>query len=68
MADLKLRDVTDGILRCFFNVYNQLGYGFLKKIYQNAMAIELNNSQYKVAQQFPIKVLFKNFLVGEYFA
>jgi len=42
LAELKHKDVTDKILRAFFKVvYPQLGYGFLEKIYENAMAIAL---------------------------
>jgi GxxExxY protein len=45
-----------------------LGYGFLEKVYQNAMYFELKSLGYKVEAQKPIKVYFKNQLVGEYYA
>ncbi|MBI2353887.1 MAG: GxxExxY protein [Deltaproteobacteria bacterium] len=61
-------DVTDGILKAFYKVYNSLGYGFLEKVYENALLIELVNSDFLVLQQHPIQVLYENQQVGEYFA
>ena len=37
-------DITEIILRCFFNVYNKLGFGFLEKVYENALIIELREA------------------------
>lgn len=64
----KHQDVTDLILKAFFNVYNGLGYGFLEKVYENSMMIELKSLGLNCEKQKPIKVYFKNFNVGEYFA
>ncbi len=61
-------DVTDGILKAFYKVYNSLGYGFLEKVYENALVIELVNSGFQVRQQYPIQVLYEKQPVGEYFA
>ncbi len=61
-------DVTDGILKAFYKVYNSLGYGFLEKVYENALLIELVNTGFQALQQHPIQVLYENRLVGEYFA
>jgi GxxExxY protein len=61
-------EITDGILKSFYKVYNSLGYGFLEKVYENALVIELLNSGYGVRQQQPITVLYENQQVGEYFA
>ena len=55
-------------LKSYYTVYNQLGYGFLEKVYQNAMYFELKSLGYKVEAQKQIKVYFKNQLVGEYYA
>jgi GxxExxY protein len=68
MTDLLYKDITDSILKAYCTVYNQLGYGFLEKVYQNAMYFELKSLGYKVDAQKQIKVYFKNQLVGEYFA
>jgi GxxExxY protein len=68
MADLLYKNVTDSILKAYYAVYNQLGYGFLEKVYQNSMYFELKALGYKVEAQKQIKVYFKNQLVGEYYA
>ena len=47
---------------------NTLGAGFLEKVYENALAIELRKADLKVEQQFPIQVTYDNIPVGDYFA
>jgi GxxExxY protein len=64
----KHQDVTDLIIKAFFNVYDALGYGFLEKVYENSMMIELKSLGLNCEKQKPIKVDFKTFNVGEYFA
>lgn len=66
--DLKHKELTDGILKTFYEVYNELGYGFLEKVYQNSMYLELKNKGYKVEAQNKIKVYYKGTEVGEYYA
>jgi GxxExxY protein len=66
--DLKHKELTDGILKTFYEVYNELRYGFLEKVYQNSMYIELKNKGYKVEAQSKIKVYYKGTEVGEYYA
>jgi GxxExxY protein len=68
MSNLLHKGITDSILKTYFAVYNHLGYGFLEKVYQNAMYLELKSLGYKVEAQKPIKVYFKNQLVGEYYS
>lgn len=68
MADLIHNEISKPILRIFYDVYNELGYGFLEKVYQNAMYFELKSQGYKVEAQKQIKVFFKNQLVGEFYA
>jgi GxxExxY protein len=68
-VDLKHRDITDKILHAFFKiVYPQLGYGFLEKVYENAMVIALTSLGLQVEQQARIEVRFQGKIVGEYFA
>lgn len=62
------KKLSDSILKIFFEVYNALGYGFLEKIYQNAMYLELKNQGFKVEAQKQIKVYYKESVVGEYYA
>lgn len=61
-------DKTERIIKCFFKVYNTLGFGFLEKVYQNALLIELKKEGFHCESQFPIKVYYENSLVGDYFA
>jgi len=61
------KELTDTIIKCFYKVYNALGYGFLEKVYENALKIELEKDGLKVTQQKPIKVFYENNIVGEYF-
>lgn len=61
-------DVTDGIIKAFYKVYNSLGYGFLEKVYENALCLELASSDFRVSQQQPVQVFYEQKLVGEYFA
>ena len=62
------KDITDKIIRAYYNVYNSLGYGFLEKVYENAMMIELRNLGLNVKKQVSIKVFYEGHLVGQYFA
>ena len=64
----KHQDLTERIIGAFYNVYNRLGYGFLERVYENAMVIELQTTGLKVEQQMPIKVRYRGQVVGEYFA
>ena len=59
-------DITGQILKAFYNVYNTLGYGFLEKVYENAMLIELRKMGLKCSNQIPIKVFYENQIVGDY--
>ncbi len=68
MTNLLHKSITDAILKAYFNVYNELGSGFLEKVYQNSMYIELIALGYKVEAQKQIHVYFKDQLVGEYYA
>lgn len=67
MSDKLLhKHITDKILRAFYNVYNTLGPGFLEKVYENALAVELRGMELRVAQQQPLKVYYHDRLVGDY--
>ena len=61
-------EISSKVLKAFYNVYNKLGYGFLEKVYENAMLIELKKFGLFAEKQKPIKVYYDNELVGEYFA
>ena len=67
--ELKHSEITSEILHAFFKrVYHQLGYGFLEKVYENAMAIELQKMGLDVKQQAQIDVYYAGQAVGKYMA
>jgi GxxExxY protein len=68
MNNIKHQAITEKIINSFYTVYNILGYGFLEKVYENAMLIELRKAGLDVAPQAPIKVFYNDQIVGEYFA
>ena len=60
--------LTREIIGCAYKVHNALGAGFLEKVYENALRIELIKLGHKVKQQEPINVTYEGHIVGEYFA
>jgi len=66
--NFKHSEITDKIIKAYYNVYNQLGYGFLEKVYEHALMIELPKFGLECKNQFPIKVFYDKKNVGEYFA
>jgi len=64
----KHQDITRLIIKAFYNVYNTLGYGFLEKVYENALLIELRKFGLKAVAQVPIKVYYDKVMVGSYLA
>jgi GxxExxY protein len=64
----KHAEVTERIIAAFYQVYNVLGYGFLEKVYQNAMELELKARGLTVIPQAPLKVFCDGIVVGDYFA
>lgn len=62
------KELTSKIIKAFYKVNDSLGYGFLEKVYENAMFIELNEMGLQVKRQKNIKVFYKGFKVGDYFA
>lgn len=61
-------ELTSLILKTYYEVYNELGYGFLEKVYQNALLIELKNKGLEVTPNKKIKVYYKGENVGDYYA
>lgn len=61
-------EITETIIGCAYRVHNELGSGFLEKVYENALALKLVESGLQVKQQEPIAVYYHQKLVGEYFA
>jgi GxxExxY protein len=66
MGDLLLEKLTNQIISCYYDVYNTLGYGFLEKVYENAMLIKFDEAGLIAQNQVPIKVYFHDKCVGSY--
>ena len=66
--DFKHNELTEKIIAIFYKVYNKLGYGFLEKVYENAMMIELKKENFSATSQSPIKVVYEGEIIGEYYA
>ena len=63
-----LNSLSEIIIGCVFNVSNTLGAGFLEKVYQNALIIELLECGLYVEKEKPITIYYKDKIVGEYYA
>ena len=66
--ELLHKNITDEIIRCFYEVYNILGYGFLEKVYESSLYTELLGCGLSCERQKKIEVNYKDKLVGEYYA
>ena len=64
----KHSEITKAIIKAYYNVYNELGYGFLEKVYERAMMVELEDMDLECVSQSEIKVIYTGQLVGDYFA
>ena len=65
---MKADDLTQKIIGCAYKVHNALGPGFLEKVYENALRIELEKLGLNIKQQEPLNVTYEGQVVGEYFA
>ena len=68
MKNLIQGDLTSQVLEVFFHVYNVLGYGFLEKVYENALLLSLKKKGLSPARQVQLSVVFEGEPVGVYFA
>ncbi|TDE00620.1 GxxExxY protein [Flavobacterium sandaracinum] len=68
MGTILHEELTKPIIKIFFDVYNELGYGFLERVYQNALYFELKANGFDVEAQKKIKVYYKEIEVGDYYA
>ncbi len=66
--EIQHKEITEQIIGAAFEVHNQLGSGFLEKVYKNAMQVELSQRGLKCETEYQIKVKFKGVIVGEYYA
>ena len=64
---MEYEELTHKIIGCAYNVFNELGFGFLESIYKKAMIIELVKNNLKVESEKPLKVYYDNQIVGDFF-
>ena len=62
------QELTGKIIGAAFALHNDLGAGFLEKVYSNALAVELGQTGISCEREVPFKVKFKNIVVGDYCA
>jgi len=62
------QETTSVIINCFYKVYNTLGFGFLEKVYENALYLEMMNQGLNCKKQVPITVYYHGNAVGDYYA
>ena len=65
---LECEELTGKIIGCFYEVYNFLGFGFLEKVYANALALEFARVGLVFGKEVPVGVCYKGDDVGDYFA
>ena len=65
---MDFRELTYKINGAIFEVHRTLGEGFLEKVYENALLVELQNQGLRVESQVPVPVFYKGSLVGDYMA
>jgi GxxExxY protein len=65
---MKHEELTEKIIKAFYKVYNTLGYGFLEKVYENALYIELTEMGFSVQKQKKHNVYYFGHIVGDYCA
>lgn len=66
--NFKHAEITDKILKAFFTVYNKLGFGFLEKVYERALVIELKKLGLNAETQKAVKVFYDLEIIGDYYA
>jgi GxxExxY protein len=62
-----LNDLSGRVIGCAFTVLNTLGVGFLEKVYENSLAIELREAGLAIVRQPGVRVVYHSMVVGEYF-
>ncbi|RLB78979.1 MAG: GxxExxY protein, partial [Deltaproteobacteria bacterium] len=65
---MKYSKLTEKIIKAAYTVHNVMGFGFLEKVYQNALMIELRKTGLSILSEEPITVYYENEIVGEYVA
>jgi GxxExxY protein len=67
-SNLKHAELTDKIIGVFYDVYNELGHGFLESTYAEAMVVALEEAGLAATREVAVPVWFRGRKVGQYFA
>jgi GxxExxY protein len=59
-------DVTGRIIKCFYRVYDELGFGFFESVYGGALAMELTREELRIVREAPVDVWYKGEKIGFY--
>lgn len=65
---MEINELSEKIIGCSYEVYNTLGYGFLEKVYENSLVVELKKRNLDVKQQEKLTIYYKDNIVGDYYA
>jgi GxxExxY protein len=65
-SKMLIDQLTEKVIGCAFNIGNELGFGFLEKVYENALAFEIRNLGLEVEAQKKLQVFYKDIIVGDY--
>jgi len=65
---MHINELTEKVIGCAYKVHGELGTGFLEKVYENALRIELAEARLTVKQQHPIPVFYHGQVVGDFYA
>lgn len=68
MVRMKHEEITAAILKCCFEISNELGAGFLESVYEKSLVVALSQIGLSVESQVPLKVRFRNVIVGDFYA
>jgi len=64
--EMEHQEITEKIIKCAYNVYREIGFGFLESVYQKCMLFELVEEGLKADSQRPVKVYYKGRIVGDF--
>jgi GxxExxY protein len=67
-ADFDINKVTELVIGCAYRVGSTLGSGFLEKVYENALVVELRKANVPLSRQHAMKVMYSGEVVGDYIA
>ena len=68
MIVLKHKELSEKIIAAAYDVHKELGYGFVEKIYRNALVVSLGEAGIKCISESPLKVKYHNIVIGDYYA